>query len=264
MKTCNINLSARFLQWVMFGILIIGLPILLGSSGCSSGSLFAVDDPTEISIGKDAAEKFDQQHHIITGTANSDRVKRIGKKITAATSRPNLPWTFKVVEDPTVNAFSLPGGPIYVNSGLLDLGISDNELAGILGHEAAHINQRHSAKSIQHGMEIAIISDIALRNKSEAMRTAVNLALSIGVDLPHSRKDEYEADAVGVRIAYNAGYAADGIVDFLKRLDSLSNQAKTVEWLSDHPDTIERIQRTKVIATDVSIHPRPVPLAIPK
>ncbi|MHB9106287.1 MAG: M48 family metalloprotease [Armatimonadota bacterium] len=214
----------RFLHWMLLGVLIAVLPFVLGSGGCSPQSLLVVDDSTEIELGKEAAAQFEQQHHVITGTADADRVLRIGRKIAAATNRLNLPWTFKVVDDPTVNAFSLPGGPVYVHSGMLNLGISDAELAGVLGHEAAHINQRHSAKAIQHAMEIALVSDIALRNQSDATRAAVNMALTLGVDLPHSRKDEYEADAIGIRIPYNAGYPADSIVAFLKRLDTLPDQ----------------------------------------
>lgn len=252
------------LRWVLLGLLITGLPFVLGSKGCSSKSLFAVDNQTEIEIGQQAAQQYDQKHHIITGTADAARVLRIGQKIASATNRTNLPWTFKIVEDPTVNAFSLPGGPIYVNSGLLALGVSDAELAGVLGHEAAHINQRHSAKAIQQAMEIALVSDIALKNQNEATRTAINLALSLGVTLPHSRKDEFEADAIGIRISYNAGYTADGIVAFLKRLDALPNQPRTVEWMSDHPTTLERIQRTEKIAADVGARNRPVPLVLSK
>lgn len=252
--------KSSLLRWVMFGVLLTGLPFLLGSKGCSSKSLFAVNNQTEIDLGKQAAAQYEQKHHIITGTADAERVLRIGLKIAAATNRPALPWTFKVVDDPTVNAFSMPGGPVYVNSGLLKLGVSDAELAAVLGHEAAHINQRHSAKAIQQAMEIALVSDIALKNQSEATRTAVNLALTVGVDLPHSRKDENEADAMGIRITYNAGYTTDGIVAFLKRLDTLPNQPRTVEWMSDHPSTIERIQRTEKIAAEIATRNRPVPL----
>lgn len=260
MITVQRHAMPRFLHWMLLGVLVAVLPFLLGSGGCSPQSLFTVDDSTEIQLGKEAAAQYEQQHRIITGTADADRVLRIGRKIAAATNRPDLPWTFKVVDDSTVNAFSLPGGPVYVNSGLLDLAISDAELAGVLGHEAAHINQRHSAKAIQQAMEIALVSDIALRNQSDATRAAVNMALTLGVNLPHSRKDEYEADAIGIRIAYNAGYPADSIVGFLKRLDMLPNQPRTVEWMSDHPTTIERIQRTERIAAEVSALPSPVSL----
>jgi predicted Zn-dependent protease len=105
-----------------------------------------------------------------------------------------------------------------------------------------------------------MITDVALRNQSNRTKAAVDLALTYGVELPHSRKDEDEADAVGIRISYNAAYPTDGIVNFLKRLDKLPDMPQTPEWMSDHPSIQARIERTERIAAEVGALPKPVPL----
>jgi predicted Zn-dependent protease len=176
--------------------------------------------------------------------------------------RPQLPWTFKIIDTKDVNAFALPGGPVYVTKGLLDLEITDSELAGVLGHESAHVNQRHSVKAIQQAMTLALVSDIALKNANDMTRMAVEIALQVGIQLPHSRADEYEADALGVRIAYNAFYPAAGLGVFLRRLDALPDVNKSPEWMQDHPATKARVARSDRIAAEVAAMPRPVAIAL--
>lgn len=176
--------------------------------------------------------------------------------------RPQLPWTFKIINQQEANAFALPGGPVYVTRGLIALGLSDSELAGVLGHEAAHINQRHSVKAIQRAMTYQLLSDLVLSQNETAMRTAVNLAIQYGAQLPHSRQDEYEADSIGLRLAYNAGYPVNGLVAFLQRLDAISGKNSAPEWLSTHPLTKERVTRADSLADTIGQKQRPVSLTI--
>jgi len=252
----------HIIRWVLVALVLLGLPFVLGSGGCSGGALFTVDEPTEISLGKEAITEVEKQTPVISGTRDAERVERIGKQLAALTDRPKLPWSFKVVDSKEINAFALPGGPVYVTKGLLDLKIPDAELAAVLGHEATHINQRHSAKAIEKAMTIALITNLALRNQSDITSAAVNLALTYGITMPHSRANEYEADAMGVRLSYNAGYPADSMALFLKRLDEVVGASQTAEWMSDHPNTQARVQRTLRIAEEVAAQPRPVPYTL--
>jgi len=250
-------------RWVLLGMVCAGVPFVLGSSGCGGGVL-SIDDQTEIKIGKQAAAETEQKYRVIDGTPDAERVERIGKAIAAGSERKGIPWSYKVLDMKDVNAFSLPGGPVYVCRGLLETGLSDDELAGVLGHETAHINQRHSAKAIQRAMTMELLSNLALRNSGSIMQSAAGLAMQYGMTLPRSREDEYEADSVGLRLAYNAGYPADGLVKFLKKLDKLSGAGGSAEWMQTHPDTKARVARAQRLADTVAPLKRPVPLITPE
>ena len=253
---------SRFFRWCLLTLVVACLPFLLGAGGCGDSGVMVIDEASEISIGKQAAADIEREYRVLPDHPAAGRVERIGRQVAAASKRPTLPWTFKIVDEQAPNAFALPGGPIYVTKGLLDLNVSDDELAGVLAHETAHINQRHSAKRIEQALAIAIVSDIALGRADNMTRAAVGLAVQIGIELPHSRTAEYEADALGIRLAYNGGYAAHGLVDFLKRLDAMPNAQTSPEWMQSHPATKARIERTGKIVTEVTALPRPVPIEL--
>lgn len=249
--------------WKLFVILAVVacLPFLLGVDGCGGGGgLLSVDEPTEIRIGQQAAADIERQYGVVNDPVQTPRIQTIGRRIAAVSERPNLPWTFRILNTNAVNAFALPGGYLYVTRGLLAQNVSDAELSGVMGHEIAHVNQRHSVKAIERGMQYQLLSDLILRNSGEGLRTAANLAVQYAVELPHSRSDEYEADDVGIRLAYNAGYPANGLLAFLQRLQALSGPSRTPEWMSTHPLTAERIDRARTITAQVQGQPRPVPV----
>ncbi len=256
---------SRLVKFLLLALLTAGMPFLLGSGGCSDGGgLFSIDERQEIELGRQSAQQVEHQYPVIYGTPDAERVERIGRHLAALTKRPDLPWTFKVVKSDDVNAFALPGGPVFVTSGLLALHVPDNELAAVLGHECSHVNQRHSVKQIEKAMAIGMLADLALRNQSDIAKSAVSLALDYGVTKPLSREDEYEADALGVRLSYNAGYPADSMATFLHKLDTLPNMPHTAEWMSDHPNTLARVQRTQRMAEEVGALPRPAPYELSK
>jgi len=252
----------HWFRWGLILLIVACLPFLLGAGGCDGGGIFSIDEAQEISIGKEAATDIEHQYRVLPDDPDAGRVERIGRKVAAASQRPDLPWTFKVIDEKAPNAFSLPGGPVYVTNGLLDMKVTDDELAGVLGHEIAHINQRHSVKRIEQALTIGIVSDIALQKASDITRAAVGIAVQVGIDLPHSRSAEYEADALGIRLAYNGGYNPDGLVAFLKRLDALPDVPKSPEWMQDHPATKARVERTTKIVAEVTALPRPVPIKL--
>lgn len=253
---------SRLYRWCLVAFIAACLPFLLGAGGCDGGGIIRIDEEQEIAIGKEAAADIEREFTVLPHDPQLPRVERLGRKIAACSARPNLPWTFKVVDEKAPNAFALPGGPIYVTKGLLDMQVTDDELAGVLAHEVAHINQKHSVKRIEQALTIAIVSDIALRRADNLTRAAVGLAVQFGIELPHSREAEYEADAIGIRLAYNAGTDPRGLIEFLKRLNALPNAPKTPEWMQSHPDTEARIERTSKIVTEVTALTRPVPLAL--
>jgi len=252
----------RWWKW-LFGPASLVL-VMLGITGCSGGGggLVNIDEKTEIQIGQQAAADLEHQYGVVNDPTQTARIQRIGRAIAAVSGRPNLPWSFKILNMSDVNALSLPGGPVYVTKGLVALNLSDNEMAGVLGHEIAHIKERHSVKAIQRGMTYQLLSELVLGGSSAAVQTAANLAIQLALELPHSRQDEYQADSVGIRLAYNAGYPANGLLLFLQRLQTIAGTGNTPSWLSTHPSTPDRIARAQQITAQVQGQPRPVPVVL--
>lgn len=240
------------------------VPLLLMLQGCSGGGsgLFTVDTQTEINIGQQAAADLERQYGVVNDPVQLARIQRIGKAISSVSSRSGLPWTFRILNINDVNALSLPGGFIYVTRGLLATNLPDNELAGVLGHEIAHVVERHSVKTIERNMTYSLLSELVLGGSSQAVQTAANIAIQVALELPHSRQDEYESDAVGTRLAYNAGFPANGLLLFLTRLQQLAGAGGGPDWLQTHPATTDRIAREQQLVTQIQGQPRPVPVAL--
>jgi len=178
-------------------------------------------------------------------------VDSVGRKVAAASEQPDLPWRFTVLDDPVVNAFAMPGGYIYVTRGLLAHMQSEAQLAGVLGHEIAHVTARHSAKQITQqqlaGLGLGIASAVSptFRRYGSAAEQALGLLM-----LKHSRDDEAQADELGVRYASNAGYdprEIPGTYRTLQRIAERAGQALPV-YLSTHPDPGSRAERTAGLA----------------
>ncbi len=237
-------------RWVVLGLALSGVPFVLGVSGCSSP--LHVDQGAEIDIGREAATQVETQVGVVHDPVESPRVERIGLSIARVSTRPKLPWSYQIVDVKEVNAFSLPGGPVYVTRGLLALGVSDDELAGVLGHETAHIQLRHAAKDMERAMRYNLLEQLALGGSSDLVQAGADMALQLALVLPHSRQDEYQADAVGTRLAVTAGYAPDGLLRFLRRLDALHGGSHTPTWLQTHPLTQDRIAREEALVAELA------------
>jgi predicted Zn-dependent protease len=249
-----------WLQGIIVALLLIGVPTLLGINGC--GSPLSIDESTEIRIGQQAAADLEAQYGVVTGTQQARRVANIGQRIAAVSERPDIPWSFEILNTSEVNAFALPGGPVYVTRGLIEEGVSDAELAGVIGHEIAHVNQRHSVRAIERAMTYQLLSDLVLGRSDQGLQVAADIAMQYAIQLPRSRDAEYESDVVGTRLAYNAGFPANGLLLFLQRLQAMSGRARTPEWMSTHPLTAERIDRAQQLVASLQGQPRPVPVAL--
>ncbi len=174
-------------------------------------------------------------------------VKQLGTRIASFSPR-KVSYQFFVVNSPDLNAFALPGGPIFVTRGLLLQMNSESELVGVLSHEIGHIAARHHAKFLEKnfGMSILLtILNLALQG-SEYSSVVMSLAqVSAGLlQLKFSRDQENEADAYGVRFSYQAGYDPRGLLSMFEKFKSLE-KGRTVEWLSTHPLPDTRIKNVQ-------------------
>jgi len=184
-------------------------------------------------------------------------VNRVGRWVAAQSERADLPWSFGVLDTDTVNAFAMPGGTVVVSHGLLKRLNSESELAGVLGHEIAHVLRKHQLSAIQStagtGIFASLGKEVAARQIGRSGRDIGGLgsaAASAGIDLvkdgfllrPLDRGMEYEADRLGIVLAARAGYDPYGLVGALQVLASLrGDDASTSISLSTHPSAAERI-----------------------
>jgi len=203
---------------------------------------FFIDSRMEASLGQDMAKQINSEMKLVNDPGLNQRVQKIGKKIAAVSDRQDVEYKFNIVEDRQFNAFALPGGIVYINSGLLEAA-NDDELAAVLGHEVGHIAARHSVKRLQAVLGYQIIASIALGgNQKPQVAQAVGVVFNV-VTLGYGRKDEFLADKLGVKYAKYAGYNPNGMVTLLQKLKKESKETGlNIVFLRSHPPVDERIK----------------------
>lgn len=207
-----------------------------------------VSESQEVSMGREYAGQVAQEMGVYPDSEVQTYVSGLGRGLAVTTERPRLPWTFTVMDDPTVNAFALPGGYIFITRGILTHMNSEAELASVVGHEIGHVTARHSVQQITR-QQIAQIGLVAGAIASE--KIAQNLGVisqGLGVlFLKYGRDDETQADGLGFRYALDGGYDVRRMVDMfmiLERVTARSGQ-RIPEWQSSHPDPGNRIAATR-------------------
>jgi predicted Zn-dependent protease len=223
-------------------------------AGCSVNpatgerQLSLVSEGQEIAMGRDADPQIVAQFGLYPDEGVQRYVQDLGASLAAESERPDLPWTFRVLDDPLVNAFALPGGYIYVTRGILAHLDSEAELAGVLGHEIGHVTARHSASQMSQAMlaQIGLVAGAVLA--PEAAQSYGGLAQTAAslLFLKFGRDDERQADALGVRYAIRDGYdpnALLGVFDTLDRVSRAAGVERMPGWASTHPAPEDRSQR---------------------
>ena len=198
-------------------------------------------------MGQEGAQQVEASIGLVKDQALQSYVSSVGRRLAAKSERPSLPWRFGVLNDPTPNAFALPGGPVYITRGLMSLIDSEAELAAVLGHEIGHITARHSVSQ----MSKAQLAQLGLGVGMILVPQAANLGNVLGAGmqllfLKYGRDDERQADDLGFQYALRESYDVremDDVFAALDRVGELQHQGALPSWLSTHPAPEERIQR---------------------
>jgi len=207
----------------------------------------AVPVQVEIEIGADAAAEIEKANRLWNNAEVLARLNRIGQAIVPQSDRPSLTYTFKLLDSDEVNALALPGGFIYVTRGMIEFVKSDDELAGVIGHEIAHVARCHGAEQIQSETALTMAARQLRRSdpnifRSERTRLAAKMQLKVQ-EAGWSREQELEADQYGTIYMAHAGYNPQAVIDLLKRMDAHSKEprSKLGRLLATHPPFAERI-----------------------
>jgi predicted Zn-dependent protease len=212
----------------------------------------------EIALGKQLAQQVERQSKVVNDPVVSEYVNRIGQNL-VRNSDAKVPFTIKVIEDPAVNAFALPGGFFFVQTGLVLKADTEAELAGVMAHEIAHVAARHGTRQATRG-EIAQLATIPLIFMGGAIPYAIYEGSGLLVPmsfLKFSRNFEAEADYLGVQYMYKTGYDPTAFVDFFEKIQTMEKRkpGTLAKMFSTHPPTDDRIEKTqKQIAT---LKPKP-------
>ena len=242
---------ARRLLWLVVLLAAQAYPQSTGPEFPNPGNAHMSRDKQR-AIGLQAAAQVYQQMPVMPDNSTETQyIRQLGHRL-VATIPPQSAWPFDfhVVAQKEINAFALPGGPMFINIGTITASANEAELAGVMAHEMSHVYMQHSAKQASKAETtglLAGLSEAALGAKvggtvGQLGQMGIQLGAQ-GLMLKYSRSDESQADAVGAMILYKAAYNPQAMADFFKTLESQGGAPP--QWLSDHPDPGNREQAIK-------------------
>jgi len=212
--------------------------------------LMLVSESQEIEMGRQYDTEVISSIGLYSDPALQTYIQALGTRLAATSERPGLPWTFRVVDDPAVNAFALPGGFIYVTRGILTHMTSEAQLATVVGHEIGHVTARHTAHEMSRQQVANLGLAIGSIASSQVAKYAGVASQALGVlFLKFSRDNENQADELGVRYSSRAKYDSRQMVDVMQMLDKIEAESggRLPEWLATHPDPGNRVAHINAV-----------------
>ncbi len=251
--------------------LLIAL-ILLGAVACQTvpitgrSQFVPVPEGAEVQMGLESYQQILAKSKVSTDARLNEQVTRVGRRIAEATGRSDYQWEFRVIEDPQVNAFCLPGGKVAVYTGILPVTRDDAGLAAVLGHEVAHAVARHGGERLAQQMGAQGLTLIATQAAllsghdpaiAQLVGASFGIGASIGVLMPFSRAHESEADHLGLIYMAEAGYHPTAARDLWVRMGEASRGRQPIELLSTHPLPATRIAQIEGWIPEALKHYKP-------
>ncbi|OZC04442.1 M48 family metalloprotease [Rubricoccus marinus] len=213
-------------------------------------NLVSLDDEWE--LGRQLAAEVDAQVAPLADAEVEAYADAMGASLVAETELSDRAWTFTVIEDPAVNAFALPGGHVYIHSGLVAAAESEAELASVVAHEVAHVVARHSTERMVKAQGLSVVAGLVLGDDPGMIREIVAELIGQGVLARFSRTDETEADALGLRFMAEADYDPDGMAAMFETLLALRQRQPVLfeRWFGTHPLSEDRVEAARAGAAE--------------
>jgi predicted Zn-dependent protease len=238
-------------------ILLVVLSIALGlgcttmyNSATGRNEFIMISTTEEVQMGQSIHQTISSQNRVSTDRELVSRINKIGQRLARISDRQDYTYNFFVIESKELNAFTTPGGNIYIYTGLLEKLQTEDQIAFVLAHEMGHCAARHTTKKFQAALGYNLIGNILLSRVQEgSMRQVASLSSGAIMSLVFSaygRHDEYEADRLGVKYLYLAGYEPQGAIDSLGVLQrEMQNDRKIPLILRSHPYLDDRVEAVK-------------------
>jgi predicted Zn-dependent protease len=210
-----------------------------------------VSVPEEIEIGRQANVQTRKQMAVLHDGPTAAYITDVGRRLTAAARGPKYPYTFTAADYREINAFALPGGPVWINRGVLQAATNESQVAGVLAHEIAHVAQRHAADQLTKSMianwGLGLLGGLLGNSGGAGAAQVAARMMAGGIFLKFSRDDERDADRVGLQILTRAGWDGRGMVEMFEILqrESARNPAAVEVFFSTHPPPAERMENLR-------------------
>jgi len=217
----------------------------------------------EITMGQDFAKEFERDPKspkALHSGPHHQRLQRVAARILPlAKTDWDVPYSVTLLDTDEVNAFAVPGGPIYFNRGLMELVESDDEVAAVLGHEATHIVKRHSAKQMSDSAVKGALAEVLLSRSGKTAQALARIGLEVK-SLEFSRGDESESDTIGFGYLVRAGYSPEAMASFFRKLQKKAGDgSRKTAFLNSHPLTSARIAAAERLASEYRATVRSAP-----
>lgn len=250
--------------------------VVLTFAGCASTpnpvsgrqDRFVMSEQDEVTSGRNIHQQVLQEYKPYNNAALQSYVNALGQKLAAQSERPNLPWTFTLVDSPEINAFAVQGGFIYITRGLMAYMGSEAELAGVIGHEIGHVTARHGARAdrdqkVAGGLQLLGILAGAYLGGEQGAQLGAQVAggtAAAGFLLPRSREHELQADSLGAKYLQKVNYDPDVLINVIQTLKAQEifaqdeqraagrQLSETPNWLRTHPANEDRLRAMRQVA----------------
>ena len=237
--------ATSYIVRIRYVLMVALLAVWTGcaTTGVNRGDVNLVSLDEEWQLGAQLEKDLVQQLPLVNDPALVNYVNQMGQRIARQTELGNRPWKFFVVADPEINAFAIPGGRVYINTGLIEAVDDAAELAGVVGHEVAHGVARHSTERLTKVYGLNMVAGLLLGENPAVYQQILAQIVATGTVARFSRDDEREADQLGIRYMYNAGYDPHGMADMFAKLMSQEQgrRGAVSQFFSTHPLSEERI-----------------------
>jgi len=201
----------------------------------------------DIDLGREVAKEAEKELVLVNESRANAYISRLGQSLVArAPNEFKFPFYFKIVDDKSINAFALPGGPVYVNRGAIEAADNEAQIAGVMAHEISHVVLRHGTNQATKGSYAQGISAILGSVFGGAAGQAINIGgglLANSVLLRYSRDAESQADLMGTQILYDSGYDPRAMAQFFDKLAKEHKGTKTEQFFSNHPIPENRVTK---------------------
>lgn len=228
-------------------LVIVLFVAIIAGAGCGA-NIYTTQQ--EVSFGEQFAKEIEKQSNLIEDQEVNAYIDEIGQRIAKVSDRRDIDYHFKVIDnDSTVNAFAVPGGFIYLYSGLVLKAENEAEIAGVIAHEVGHVVGKHSMKRMTQLMGYQFLLAVALGDQPNQLAKLGSDFLAAGLILNYGRENEFEADSFGVRYSNAVGYDPNGFKTFLEKLNALhtgpEKSTALDKLMATHPPPADRIERVK-------------------